>query len=153
MSTGQTTLITAAGTTESLDRYGCPGVHAVSGRTQRFVITREVEDPEVIEILRPYIGVDEHGIPEHLGSVPAWVPSLLMDLPILGAFIEATAYQVGDSVFRMECLPEYAVSSDGDDYHRWLAGEDEPTWSRKREWLETLSSDRDSQITHCRLPA
>jgi hypothetical protein len=104
MSTGQTTLITAAGTTESLDRYGCPGVHAVSGRTQRFVITREVEDPEVIEILRPYIGVDEHGIPEHLSSVPAWVPSLLMDLPILGAFIEATAYQVGDSVFRMECL-------------------------------------------------
>ena len=151
MPIAQTTLITAAGTIDSPDRYGCPGVHAVPGRTERYVITREVHDPEVMEILSPYIGVDEHGEPEHVGSIPAWVPSLLMDLPTLGAFIEATAHRAGDSVFRMECLPEYAVSSDGDDYHRWLAGEAEPTWSRKQEWLAELAADRDAQIQHQRV--
>lgn len=147
----QTTLITAAGTTDSPDRYGCPGVHRVPGRTDRYVITREVDDPEVLEALAPYIGVDEHGRREQVGSTPAWVPSLLMDLPTLGAFIEANIHRAGDGVFRMECLPEYEVTSDGDDYHRWLAGWDEPTWARKQPWLDELAADRDAGIVHRRV--
>jgi uncharacterized protein DUF6879 len=47
-----------------------------------------------------------------------------------------------DELFRMETLPEYAVSSDGDDYRRWLAGETEPTWERKNRWLATLRAER-----------
>lgn len=45
-------------------------------------------------------------------------------------------------LFRMETLPAYAVSSDGDDYQRWLAGETEPTWERKNRWLATLRAER-----------
>jgi hypothetical protein len=45
-------------------------------------------------------------------------------------------------LFRMETLPAYAVSSDGDDYQRWLAGETEPTWARKNRWLATLRAER-----------
>lgn len=33
--------------------------------------------------------------------------------------------------FRVELLSRYSVDSDGDDYRRWVAGEAEPTWSRK----------------------
>lgn len=147
----QTTLITAAGTADSPDRYGCPGVHTVPGRDERFVITREVKDPGVLSALEPYIGVDSDGTPEHVGATPAWVPSVLMDLPTLGSFIESTAHRSGDSVFRMECLPEYAVSSDGDDFRRWQAGADEPTWSRKQAWLDDLAADTRTGITHRRV--
>ena len=149
--TSQVTLSTAAGTSDSPDRYGCPGVHAVTGREERFVITREVDDPAVLEALAPHRGVDAHGRPEHLGQVPAWVPSTFMDLPTLGGFIEATAHRAGDSVFRMECLPRYAVSSDGDDYHRWTAGAAEPTWARKQPWLDELAADRARGLTHARV--
>lgn len=149
--TRQTTLITAAGTADSPDRYGCPGVHSVPGRTERFVITREVDDPGLLDVLAPHVGVDAQGRPEHVGSAPAWVPSLLMDLSTLGQFIEAHAHQPGDSVFRMECLPEYAVTSDGDDFHRWAAGALEPTWSRKQPWLDALAEDRDRGIAHRRV--
>lgn len=147
----QTTLITAAGTADSPDRYGCPGVHTVEGYTERFVISREVDAPEVLEALEPYVGVDEHGRREHIGAAPAWVPSMLMGLPTLGDFIESHAINPGDSVFRMECLPEYAVTSDGDDYHRWLAGAAEPTWERKQPWLDVLTEDRAKGIEHRRV--
>ncbi len=149
--TRQTTLITSAGTAESPDRYGCPGVHEVEGRRERFVITREVDDPEILAALEPHVGVDQHGRREHVGATPAWVPSVLMDLPTLGEFIEAHAIREGDSVFRMECLPEYAVSSDGDDFHRWLAGSAEPTWSRKQPWLDELAAERAKGIRHERV--
>lgn len=49
-----------------------------------------------------------------------------------------------DRLFRMETLPAYAVDSDGDDYHRWVAGEPEPTWERKQPWLDVLRADRDA---------
>ena len=147
----QTTLITAAGTADSPDRYGCPGVHTVPGRDERFVITREVKDPAVLAALEPHVGVDSDGTPEHVGATPAWVPSLLMDLSTLGSFIESTAHQRGDSVFRMECLPEYAVSSDGDDFRRWQAGAAEPTWSRKQAWLDDLAADARAGIAHRRV--
>lgn len=45
-------------------------------------------------------------------------------------------------LFRMETLPAYAVESDGDDYHRWVAGEPEPTWERKNRWLDVLRAER-----------
>lgn len=45
------------------------------------------------------------------------------------------------SRFRMETLPAYAVTSDGDDFHRWLRGEREPDWSRKQPWLDHLRAE------------
>ena len=142
----QTTLITAAGTSNSPERWSCPGVHAVPGQSELFVITKKVNDPDVLNSLSGHVGQGEQ-----VGSTPPWVPSLLMDLPTLGAFIEANYYRPGDSVFRMECLPEYAVESDGDDYHRWLAGEAEPTWFRKQPWLDELAAARNNDMTHRRV--
>jgi len=46
------------------------------------------------------------------------------------------------TLFRMETLPAYAVTSDGDDFNRWLAGEAEPTWERKNRWLDVLRTER-----------
>ncbi len=56
----------------------------------------------------------------------------------LGAWFEQHLHR---SAFRLELLPAYAVDSDGEDYRRWLAGEAEPTWSRKNEWLDVLRED------------
>ena len=61
-----------------------------------------------------------------------------MDAEALGRFIEENYHQPGDRLFRMEVLPAYEVTSDGEDYRRWLAGATEPTWSRKQPWLDTL---------------
>lgn len=47
-------------------------------------------------------------------------------------------------LFRMETLPAYAVVSDGDDFHRWVAGETEPSMDRIQPWLDRLSSERDA---------
>jgi hypothetical protein len=62
----------------------------------------------------------------------------LLDATSLGAHLEAYRQRL----FRMETLPAYAVSADGDDYHRWVAGEREPTWERKQPWLDALRADR-----------
>lgn len=67
-----------------------------------------------------------------------------MDAAALGRFIDEHYHQPGDRLFRMEVLPEYEVGSDGDDYHRWLAGATEPTWSRKQPWLDTLHREREN---------
>lgn len=48
------------------------------------------------------------------------------------------------TLFRYEQLPAYAVDDDGDDYHRWMAGASQPTWSRKQPWLDVLRADRDA---------
>lgn len=48
-------------------------------------------------------------------------------------------------LFRMETLPAYAVTSDGDDFQRWLDGESEPTWDRLNSWLEVLREERAAQ--------
>ena len=76
----QTTLITAAGTGDSAERYGCPGVHRVDGHSDHFVISREVSDPTVLKALAPHVGVDADGRPEHVGATPPWVPCQLMNL-------------------------------------------------------------------------
>lgn len=44
--------------------------------------------------------------------------------------------------FRLELLPAYAVGSDGDDFQRWLAGEAEPTWSRKQQVIDAIRDER-----------
>lgn len=61
---------------------------------------------------------------------------------------EALGQYLGDfqsQLFRMETLPAYAVTSDGDDYQRWLDGEPEPTWDRLNSWLEVLREERAAQ--------
>lgn len=151
MSADQVTLITASGTTDSPTRHGCPGVHAVPGRQERFVISRQVTDPAVLDVLEPHIGVDADGRSELLGSVPAWVPSVLMDLDTLGDFIESSAHQAGDSIFRLEQLPQYAVSSDGDDFHRWVACVQDPDWERLQPWLDHLSASRERGVVRRRV--
>jgi hypothetical protein len=40
------------------------------------------------------------------------------------------------------CLPN--VTSDGEDFRRWLEGATEPTWTRKQLWLDTLRKEREN---------
>jgi hypothetical protein len=40
------------------------------------------------------------------------------------------------------CLPN--VTSDGEDFRRWLEGATEPTWTRKQPWLDTLRKEREN---------
>lgn len=61
----------------------------------------------------------------------------LLDARALGRVITGATDHAGADVFRMELLPRYAVSSDGDDYWRWRAGAREPDWERK-----ALTTDR-----------
>jgi hypothetical protein len=67
-----------------------------------------------------------------------------MDAGLLGRFIDEHYNQPGDHLFRMEVLPEYEVTSDGDDFHRWLDGAPEPIWSRKQPWLDTLRREHEN---------
>jgi hypothetical protein len=60
----------------------------------------------------------------------------------LGDYIDQRYRSPGDTLFRMETLPGYLVDTDGDDYRRWLDGAEEPTWSRKGPWLDTLRMER-----------
>lgn len=43
-------------------------------------------------------------------------------------------------LIRVQTLARYDVASDGDDFQRYLAGEAEPTASRKQPWLEHLQA-------------
>lgn len=134
------TLITAAGTQDSSERRSCPGVHTLPDHPgDRFVITKEVTDLEVHERLAKHVGPGEH-----LGRTPSWVPSMLLDMAGLEAIIDAHFYRPGDQLFRMEQLPRYDVSSDGDDWDRWQAGATEPTWTRKNEWLDVIRKEREN---------
>lgn len=60
-------------------------------------------------------------------------------LDVDGLIVELGAYR--ERIFRMETLPSYAVDDDGDDFHRWVAGEPEPTWTRKQPWLDVLHAE------------
>ncbi|MGH3937966.1 MAG: DUF6879 family protein [Pseudonocardiaceae bacterium] len=68
----------------------------------------------------------------------------MLDAEALGRFIDEHYHQPGDRLFRMEVLPEYEVSSDGEDFRRWREGAAEPTWSRKQPWLDTLRREREN---------
>ncbi len=67
-----------------------------------------------------------------------------MDAEALGRFIDEHYNQPGDQLFRMEVLPEYEVTSDGEDFQRWREGAAEPTWTRKQPWLDTLRREREN---------
>jgi hypothetical protein len=70
----------------------------------------------------------------------------LLDAKTLGALIDANATT---TLFRLETLDRYDVASDGVDYERFLAGEAEPTWSRKQPWLDRLRLDKEQGLyTH-----
>lgn len=138
------TLITSAGVCS--ERHTCPGVHTLPGHEERFVITTDVTDPDVLDQLADHIGDGEH-----VGAVPAYVPSMLLDPRGLGELIDAYYRNPGDTLFRYEGLPRYDVASDGGDYERWLAGADEPTWSRKGPNLDALRDDRDAGLVQRRV--
>lgn len=74
-----------------------------------------------------------------------------MDLRELAAYIDRNYQQLGDTLFRMEVLPEYLVGSDGDDFRRWLDGATEPTWGRKQPWLDQLAADAARGLRSSRL--
>lgn len=141
----QHTMITAAGTGQSPDKWGCPGVHAVDGHEEdRFVITKDDVRPEVRKLLAPHVGAGEH-----VGRTPAWVPCGLMDLPTLGLFMEDHLHRGGDSVFRMECQDSAGVEDVN--WDRWRDGAMEPDWRTKQEWINELRADRAAGIGHSRV--
>lgn len=48
--------------------------------------------------------------------------------------------------FRAEFLSEYDVGTDGSDFHRYAAGELEPTWDRKRDVLKAIQTETDAGL-------
>jgi len=64
----------------------------------------------------------------------------MLDEQALGNYIDRHFTR---TLFRLECLPSYDVSSDGEDFARFLAGEAEPTWERKQPWLDHLRQERE----------
>jgi hypothetical protein len=128
------------------ERHTCPGVHTLPDHAERYVIAKDVHDPEVLEALAEHIGEGEH-----VGAVPAYVPSLLLDVDGLGALIDDNYREPGDTLFRYEGLPAYSVASDGEDWRRWLAGASEPTWSHKQPNLDALREDREAGLIQRRV--
>lgn len=61
----------------------------------------------------------------------------MLGLDELGALIDQHHQR---DLLRVQTRDEYNVGSDGEDYRRYLAGEAEPTWSRKGPWLDHLRS-------------
>jgi hypothetical protein len=59
----------------------------------------------------------------------------VLSLPELGELIDE---QHTFDLLRVQTLDRYDVASDGDDFRRYLAGEAEPTASRKQPWLDHL---------------
>jgi hypothetical protein len=57
----------------------------------------------------------------------------------VGPVIRSYLRGEGDVAWRIEQLPAYAVTSDGDDFRRWQAGELEPTWERKQLNFDVLA--------------
>lgn len=71
----------------------------------------------------------------------------LLDAAQLGEHLDRYRH----SLFRMESLPEYAVTDDGDDFQRWMRGEREPTWSRINPWLDMLRADTAAKKVNTRV--
>jgi hypothetical protein len=51
-----------------------------------------------------------------------------------------------ETAFRLETLQQYEVASDGNDFGRYLRGEDAPTPERKGKWLQRLRDERDQGL-------
>lgn len=157
----QSTLITAAGTADSADKWGCPGIHELPDRTDKYVISRDIgkgavrPDPDAADALAPHVSPGES-----LGAVPPWVPCQLMDLETIGRFMDDHLQAPVDKdapedeqvreVCRIEGLPLYEVASDPN-WSRWLAGANEPDWQAKTDWLDELAHDVEHGIAHLRV--
>lgn len=61
-----------------------------------------------------------------------------MDETELGAFIDR---HFTSDLFRLETLPHYDVSGDGDDLAAYLAGEPGPDMARKGPWLDVIRGE------------
>lgn len=61
----------------------------------------------------------------------------------LGAFIDE---HFSRDLFRLETRTRYNVSSDGEDFARFLRGEAEPTAPGKTEWLEHVRQEREAGL-------
>lgn len=72
---------------------------------------------------------------------------MLPDPAALGAFID----QAARSLFRLETLDHYDVSSDGGDFRRYLRGESGPDRDRKAAWHKVLQADLDRGIATSRV--
>lgn len=55
------------------------------------------------------------------------------------------------SLFRLETLDRYDVSSDGGDYQRYLRGDSGPDMERKAAWHKVLQADLDRGVTTSRV--
>lgn len=69
------------------------------------------------------------------------------DPAALGQFID----QATRSLFRLETLDHYDVSSDGGDFQRYLRGESGPDEQRKAVWHKVLQADLDRGVTTSRV--
>jgi hypothetical protein len=94
-----------------------------------------VTDPEILDELR---------LPEHESAVEvgpelfSGVGLTLLDLDGLAEFI---GQHHSHDLFRLETLSYYDVSSDGEDYRRYLEGEPHPNADAKQPWLDRLQAD------------
>jgi hypothetical protein len=89
------------------------------------------------------VGIDRD-LPE--GEALVSVPRELLypkplDLPGLGAWL--TERHKTDLI-RVETLSQYGSASDGDDVHRYHAGEAQPESEARTAWLQRLAADRDA---------
>ena len=71
-----------------------------------------------------------------------------MNLTELRAFADARTTR---SAFRLETLDRYDVDSDQDNFRRYLAGEDGPSWAAGDEWMDYLAAERASGIRRYRV--
>jgi hypothetical protein len=69
------------------------------------------------------------------------------DPAALGEFIDAARH----TLFRLETLDHYDVSSDGGDFQRWLHGEPGPDAGRKAAWHKVLQADLDRGVRTSRV--
>jgi hypothetical protein len=68
---------------------------------------------------------------------------MLTDVEELGRFVG----QAQHSLFRLETLDHYDVSSDGGDFLRYVRGEDGPDMTRKAAWHKALQANLDRGVT------
>lgn len=66
----------------------------------------------------------------------------MLDAKALGKLVDAAT----TTLFRFETLDRYDVGAEREDFERFLAGEAEPTWSRKQAWLDVLRHDQERGV-------
>lgn len=112
----------------------CPALHRrENGRM--IVSGPTVTDPEVLRQL---------ALPDHESAVEV-TPELFSGAGVTLLDLDGLAEFIGErhshDLFRLETLSLYDVTSDGDDYRRYLRGEAEPNAAAKQPWLDRLQAD------------